>query len=884
MFSRPPFSFRSRWLGLALGLSFLAALPAQAALPCRATASSSNAGQAGTTAANTIDGSTATFLQTGFLNWQHVQLQFECEIEISGFRRSMSKGSATTRNNQGEQILVSLDGVTWTTITAAASSGWQTYGPYSSGQAWSRVPYGWSAWLRPTTPLRARYLRFRWDGDSDVLNELDLDARSVVRIDTVKLTQNGLITRALPPMPIVAGKTTLVLGRLAALTGGPTRADAARIEIFRQDTGALVGSAIGHAIAADDRSLLPAIATGDEVHFFIPGSALTVAGPLRFEALLTTAGGTHRQVLLSNVTTAENEGVSLMIIDHDEGALRGLTDLLRFADVMTHTARIYPVKDSHGELLPVNTPTRGALGLRYEYTMNLALPAQGSQGDPRREFVLSNYTQGDTCSANPPNRTFYSNRVLPINFTGVEDLDRNGAFSAAEVSFCNAPAGNPAIGQRYGNFFNRVTTDQGIERNRVALRDRVEVADYTLSLLSGGGNRQNPSGFLGAASPRSGWATLTGAPGINYPTLPHELLHEIGLPHSNNNALPGPAYDLTRKRRVRQPFDVMTPLLGFTVQEAFLNDAQFDAARAAIPAASAAEVPRAERETLGVTGVFRADHSIGDLEVRVQAEELLGETLRNDLQIALLDELGEELVSGPAELLPPGTEDLPPGAPGMEDWPIHGELPWQEYKELARWLIVRDRAMELVRQELGQFKPTVQLLAWDLTSDPVTVSWSGSHPLGWTLRYDVTLEYPNGRAYPLATGTTARSLQFPAGRLPGGSNLTLRVIARAGIHSAQDQATGLAVPNRKPEVVLQSPTQGESFGIGATIALIAFARDPEDGLLTGSRVTWTSDRDGALGTGTSLDVVLSPGSHTLTVTATDSAGAGATAQVTVLVF
>lgn len=884
MFSRPPFSFRSRWLGLALGLSFLAALPAQAALPCRATASSSNAGQAGTTAANTIDGSTTTFLQTGFINWQHVQLQFECEIEISGFRRSMSKGSVVTRNNQGEQILVSQDGVTWTTITAAASSGWQTYSPYSAGQAWSRVPYGWSAWLRPTTPLRARYLRFRWDGDSDVLNELDLDARTVVRIDTVKLTQNGLLTRAMPPMPIVAGKTALVLGRLATITGGPTRVDAARIEIFRQDTGALVGSAIGYALAADDRTLLPAVTTGDEVHFFIPGSALTVAGPLRFEALLTTGTQSHRLVLLSNITTAENEGVSLMIIDHDEGALRGLDDLLRFADVMTHTARIYPVKDSHGELLPVNTPTRGALGLRYEYTMNLALPAQGSLGDPRREFVLSNYTQGDTCSANPPNRTFYANRVLPINFTGVEDLDRNGVFSAAEVSFCSAPAGNAAIGQRYGNFFNRVTTDQGIERNRVALRDRVEVADYTISLLSGGGNRQNPSGFLGAASPRSGWATLTGAPGINYPTLPHELLHEIGLPHSNNNALPGPAYDLTRKRRVRQPFDVMTPLLGFPVQQAFLSDAQFDAARAALPAATGTESPRLQRETLGVTAVLRANHKIGDVAVRVQAEELFGESLRNDLQIALLDELGEELVSGPAELLPPGTDDLPPGAPAMEDWPIRGELPWQEYKELARWLIVRDRAMELVREDLGQWKPAVQLVSWNLASDPITVTWSGSHPFGASLHYDVTLEYPSGRAFPLATATTVSSLQFPAGRLPGGSNVTLRVVAYAGVHSAQDQVTGLVVPNRKPEVVIQSPFHGEDFGAGATITLLAFARDPEDGQLSGNQIAWTSDRSGALGTGSSLDVVLSPGSHTLTVTATDSAGAVATAQVTVLVF
>jgi|CXWL01.1.fsa_nt_gi hypothetical protein len=885
---RPPFRFlRFRWpLGLgftlALAAGLAAATPVHGALPCRATASSTNAGQAGTVSANTVDGQTGTFLQTNFGNWQHVQLSFECEIEIAGFRRFMARAGRTVRGDQGEQFLVSQDGVNWTYVTRAASTGWQIYYPYHP-QAWHSVAYGWSAWLRPTAPMRARHVRFRWDGDADTLNEIDLDARAVFRVEGPKLTQNGLVTRPLPPMPIVAGKTSLVVGRIAALAGGPARADAARLEIVRQDTGALVGSVNGFAFAADDRSLLPAIPAGEEVHFFLSGSDLTLAGPLRFEVVLTAGGRTDRHVLLSNVTTAENEGVSLMLVDHDEGVLRGLNDLLRFADVLEHTARMLPIKDSHGSLLPTGFATRGAVGLRYEYTMNLPLPELGTLGDPRREFVLTRYTQGDLCSANPPNRTFFGNRVVPINFTGVEDLDRNGVFGASEVTFCtNPPAGSSGIFQRFSNWQNRVTQDSAAERNRVATRNRLELTDFQLALVSGGGNRQNPSGLLGIAGPRQGWATLT-ATGTNFPGLPHELTHELGIPHSNVRNLPGPGYDLARLRRVRQPLALMFADIGFPVEQAFLTDAEFDTARAQLPAATVSEAPRRQQESLAVTGVLLADQRIDDLALRVQPEELEGEILRRDLELVLLDELGEVLVTGPAELLPPGEEDLPPGLPAGDDWPWRGEIPWQDYKDAARWLIVRDRAMELVREDLVQLKPTVKLLQWDLAGDPITVSWDGSHPFGHSLLYDVAVEYPGGRVFPLATGTALTSLSLPAGRLPGGTNLTLKVLAAAGVHTAQDQVTGLVVPNRAPEVVILAPTSGETFAAGSPVQLIAFARDPEDGGLVGSSLTWTSSRSGALGTGSRLAVVLPAGTHVLRVTARDSVGTEATAEVTVTV-
>jgi Fungalysin metallopeptidase (M36) len=60
--------------------------------------------------------------------------------------------------------------------------------------------------------------------------------------------------------------------------------------------------------------------------------------------------------------------------------------------------------------------------------------------------------------------------------------------------------------------------------------------------------------------------------------------------------------------------------------------------------------------------------------------------------------------------------------------------------------------------------------------------------------------------------------------------------------------------------------EGEQVGLQAT------ANDAEDGDLTGS-IGWTSNLDGALGTGGSISITtLSPGNHTVTGTVTDTSG------------
>jgi hypothetical protein len=76
-------------------------------------------------------------------------------------------------------------------------------------------------------------------------------------------------------------------------------------------------------------------------------------------------------------------------------------------------------------------------------------------------------------------------------------------------------------------------------------------------------------------------------------------------------------------------------------------------------------------------------------------------------------------------------------------------------------------------------------------------------------------------------------------------------------------------------VSINSPQDGAIFMSDQQLVLDATARDMQDGLLGGTNVQWHSDRDGALGSGAMLtfnSTQLSEGRHTITVTATDSAG------------
>ena len=112
----------------------------------------------------------------------------------------------------------------------------------------------------------------------------------------------------------------------------------------------------------------------------------------------------------------------------------------------------------------------------------------------------------------------------------------------------------------------------------------------------------------------------------------------------------------------------------------------------------------------------------------------------------------------------------------------------------------------------------------------------------------------------------------------------LTVLAAILIVSAACADTSVAPVNTAPVVTISAPAPGATIAESTSVILQGSAVDEEDGALDGTAVSWTSDRDGELGTGDALTVpTLSAGNHQLSFSAIDSHGRTATATVGITV-
>ncbi len=87
-----------------------------------------------------------------------------------------------------------------------------------------------------------------------------------------------------------------------------------------------------------------------------------------------------------------------------------------------------------------------------------------------------------------------------------------------------------------------------------------------------------------------------------------------------------------------------------------------------------------------------------------------------------------------------------------------------------------------------------------------------------------------------------------------------------------------------PTATITAPATGSSFAPPPPVVFIGTGTDPEDGVLSGASLVWTSDLDGQFGTGVAVTTSgLSIGVHTITLTVTDSNGGTDTDQITVTI-
>jgi hypothetical protein len=162
--------------------------------------------------------------------------------------------------------------------------------------------------------------------------------------------------------------------------------------------------------------------------------------------------------------------------------------------------------------------------------------------------------------------------------------------------------------------------------------------------------------------------------------------------------------------------------------------------------------------------------------------------------------------------------------------------------------------------------------------------------VSWTVQSATATTFTSRIFYSVDGGTTWLQLDELTGTtdiidfsmLPGATTALLRIDASDGVNTGSATSVTFNVPKKLPStIVINTPAIGYAQAAADPVFLSGAAYDADDGVLTGAALQWSDSLQGPLGSGSNLTVNLNPGSHTISLTATDSDGNAITATTNI---
>ena len=136
-------------------------------------------------------------------------------------------------------------------------------------------------------------------------------------------------------------------------------------------------------------------------------------------------------------------------------------------------------------------------------------------------------------------------------------------------------------------------------------------------------------------------------------------------------------------------------------------------------------------------------------------------------------------------------------------------------------------------------------------------------------------------------GTIGSGSNFTTSSLSAGTHqITLTAVdSRASADSTTISITVNPANNTLPVATITSPSTGTTYNHNNFIEFTGTGYDTEDAWLSGTSLVWLSNKDGQLGTGNTITTnSLSGGTHTISLTVTDSFNTSNTATITLIML